>query len=137
VALARTGEPALARQTTLLWQNWPGPLLRPEYEPDPDLVAETQNGELAAFCIGWLDRTAAPVCGQIEPLGVHPDFRNLGLGRAILAGALRRPHNLCAGQVLVETDNYRSPALELYKAICFWPLRDVLVYRKDCADLKA
>ncbi len=53
-------------------------LQRAEYEPDLDLVVEAPNGQLAAFCIGWLDRSRAygKPAGQIEPMGVHADFTN-------------------------------------------------------------
>jgi hypothetical protein len=37
--------------------------------------------------------------------------------------------------VFVETDKYRNAALELYQAVGFQVIRDVLVYRKDCHDV--
>lgn len=106
-------------------------LRRPEHLPELDLVAAAPDGRLAAFCIGWLDRGSPKPSGQIEPLGVHPDWRGLGLGRAMLAEALRRLYLCGADRVCVETDNYRNAALELYEALGFRLLRDVWVYRKD------
>lgn len=116
-----------SRNMTVEWRR--RTLRRPEYRPNLDLVAVAPGGRLAAFCIGWLGAGDKPR-GQIEPLGVHPDFRRLGLGRAILAEGLRRLH-LCADTVYVETDSDRSAALRLYQALGFRPVRDVLVYRKD------
>ncbi|MGE5224852.1 MAG: GNAT family N-acetyltransferase [Omnitrophica WOR_2 bacterium] len=107
-------------------------LLRPEYISDLDLVAAAADGSLAAFCIGWLSRDhESKPCGQIEPLGVHPDFRKLGLGRAILSEVLQRLSRLGAERVFVETDRHRNAALELYEAAGFRPYQDILVYRKD------
>lgn len=107
----------------------------PEYLPDLDLVAVAPDGRLAAFCIGWLskDFTEKP-SGQIEPMGVHADFRKIGLGRAILSEGLRRLYLNGAEQVFVETDKHRNAALELYCAVGFHPVEDVLVYRKDYND---
>lgn len=111
-------------------------LRRPEYRPELDLVAVAPDGRLAAFCICWLDRRLDPPRGQIEPLGVHPGFRGLGLARAILAEGLRRLHLGGAEEVLVETDRHRNPALALYQSAGFFPLRDVLVYRKDYGEVR-
>jgi ribosomal protein S18 acetylase RimI-like enzyme len=107
-------------------------LSRPEYVPDTDLVARAPDGRLAAFCVGWMLRGKRPI-GQIEPLGVGWDFREAGLGRAILHENLRRLACRGAATVLVETDTYRSPALDLYQSAGFKPIRDVLVYRRDHA----
>lgn len=108
-------------------------LRRPEYRPELDLVAAAPDGRLAAFCIGWYDASAAS--GQIEPLGVHADFRHQGLGRALLAEALRRLARCGAARVYVETDRDREAALDLYAAAGFRLAREVLVYRKDYADV--
>ena len=113
--------------------EWRSRTLRcPEYIPDLDLVAEAPGGRLAAFCIGWLDRRHPEgPAGQIEPMGVREEMRHLGLGRAILSETLKRLVQHGAGQIYVETDNYRDAALELYEAVGFRVIRDVLVYRKD------
>ncbi len=95
-----------------------------------DLVAVAPNGRLAGFCIGWVLPGRDPV-GQIEPLGIGPEFREHGLGAALLAECIRRLDARGAGTVLVETDTYRTPALGLYEGAGFTPIRDVLVYRKD------
>jgi len=104
----------------------------PEYLPDLDLVTVAPDGRLAAMCVGWLTRNAkGETMGQIEPLGVHPDFRNLGLGRVILLEGLRRLRFHAAEKIFVETDKYRNAALALYKSCGFRVIQDVLVFRKD------
>jgi ribosomal protein S18 acetylase RimI-like enzyme len=108
-------------------------LRRSEYIPDLDLVAEAPDGRLAAFCVGWLDLAAEPVSGQIEPMGVHADFRKLGLGRALLAEAVRRLHQHGARQVYVQTDDFRDAAFHLYAAAGFEVEQPVAMYRKDFA----
>jgi ribosomal protein S18 acetylase RimI-like enzyme len=105
-------------------------LHHPDYRAELDLVAVAPGGHLAAFCIGWLDTRVEPIRGQREPLGVHPDFRHLGLGRALLSECLRRLYQHKAEHVYVETDNYRDAALELYDSAGFRTVRDVLLYCK-------
>jgi mycothiol synthase len=119
-----------SRNMTVEWRA--RTLNLPEHIPDIDLVAAAPDGRLAAFCICWFNpNIAGEACGQVEPLGVHPDFRKLGLGRAILSEGLRRLHQHGAKQVFVETDNTRDAALQLYQSAGFQVVRDVLVYRKD------
>jgi len=102
------------------------------YLHDLDLVAVAPDGRLAAFCIGWLSSVSG-TSGQIEPFGVGREFREAGLGRAILLENVRRLANLGACRALVETDTYRSPALDLYESAGFKPIRDVHIYRKNYA----
>jgi mycothiol synthase len=112
---------------------WRGRTLQhPDYTPDLDLVAEAPDGSQAAFCIGWLNRrSAGGPTGQIEPLGCHPDFRRYGLGRLLLLEGLRRLQACGVQSVVVETDNYRNTAFELYQSVGFEVVQNVLVYRKD------
>jgi ribosomal protein S18 acetylase RimI-like enzyme len=108
-------------------------LRQPEHRPDLDLVIEAPDKRLAAFCIGWFDSCGpgGVPCAQVEPLGVHPDFRGLGLAQAILSEALSRFHSSGARQAYVETDNYRDAAFQLYQSVGFQVFKDVRVYRKD------
>lgn len=52
----------------------------PEYLPDLDTLAIAPNGDLAAFCIGGLDGEV----GYTDPIGTHPKYQKLGLGKAIV-----------------------------------------------------
>jgi mycothiol synthase len=106
-------------------------LQHPAYVPDLDLVVAAPDGRLGAFCVFWLDSHGPGKIGQIEPLGCHPDFRGYALGRLALAEGLRRLQVNGAGQIFVETDNWRSTAFQLYESLGFQVCRDVLVYRKD------
>lgn len=101
----------------------------PAYTPGCDLVVVAPDGRLAAFCVGWLEGSH----GQIEPLGVHADFRSLGLGKAVLAEGLRQLAAHGAQEIHVETDNFRNAALDLYEWAGFRVERNVLVFRKDYA----
>jgi ribosomal protein S18 acetylase RimI-like enzyme len=108
----------------------------PHHREENDLVAVAPDGRLAGFCIGWLAPGRDRV-GQIEPLGIAREFRERGVGHALLAECVRRLVASGARRVLVETDTYRTPALGLYESLGFEPVRDVLVYRKDAPTTPA
>jgi len=107
-----------------------------DYEPKLDLVAVDPQGQLAGFCVCWFAPSGIDgrPTGQIEPLGVRADMRGQGLGRAILSEGVRRLYRHGAEHVVVETDNYRNAAFNLYKAAGFENFQNVLVYRKDYYD---
>ena len=119
-----------SKNMTVAWRQ--RTLQRPEYISDIDLVAVAPNGKLAAFCICWLAKDSnGNVSGQIEPLGVHADFRKLGLARAILVEGLKRLSAKGATQIYVQTDNFRNAAFKLYESVGFRVTEDILMYRKD------
>jgi predicted N-acetyltransferase YhbS len=60
----------------------------PDYKADQDLVVISPDGTYAACCIIWYD--AANKIGHLEPLGTHPDYRKLGLGKELMFEAFRR-----------------------------------------------
>jgi len=97
------------------------------YQPELDLVAVTPAGRVAGFWIGWLNEYG----GQVEPMGVHPDFHGQGVGRALLLAGIQRLRDLGATRVRVHTDHQRDAAFALYQAAGFRVVEEVTVYRKD------
>lgn len=119
-----------SRNMTVEWRS--RTIHQPEYITDLDLVAVDAEGRLAAFCVGWLSQDkSGGISSQIEPMGVHADYRQSGLGRAILSENLRRMRLHGARQIFVETDSYRDPALALYEAVGFRVFKEIRVFRKD------
>ena len=116
-----------SRNMTVEWRS--RTLKHPAYKPDLDIVVESPDKKIAAFCICWFDEVSKN--GQIEPLGRHKDFRGLGLGRVALLEGLRRLHDLGAKNIYVETDNFRDNAFKTYESAGFKVVRNILVYRKD------
>ncbi len=98
----------------------------PQYIANLDLVAIAPDGQFAAFCVGWLHGDE----GQIEPLGVHPDFVGLGLGRALLLEAFRRfrAHGATVAHVEVYNDN--PHAQHLYESVGFHVEHRVWKYKR-------
>lgn len=110
-------------------------LRHPAYRPNLDVVVEATDGRLAAFCVTWLTPRGfdGRPAGQVEPLGVHEQFRGLGLGRAALHEGLRRLQAHGVETIYVETDGQRDAAFALYRSAGFAVLHDVIVCRQDVA----
>jgi ribosomal protein S18 acetylase RimI-like enzyme len=114
-----------AFQSESMTVAWRAQALRmPQYQPALDLVAVTPKGRLAGFLVGWLDE--ARQLAQIEPMGVHPDFRGMGLARALLLEGLRRFQAHGAIEAIVETESGRSPALQAYQSVGFAPAHTII-----------
>lgn len=79
----------LAFESASMTSEWRARSLRtPQYLSDLDLVICAPDGSLAAFCVGWFDQDRR--VAQIEPIGVHPRFRRLGLAYTLLRTMLHR-----------------------------------------------
>ena len=65
----------------------------PDYDPKLDLVAVAPAGRLAGFCVCSIPVEENAVTGRNEgytdPIGVHPDFQQKGLARALLMTGLQ------------------------------------------------
>jgi GNAT superfamily N-acetyltransferase len=89
------------------------------YDQSRDLVVEAPDGSLAACCIVWWDPAAR--CAEIEPLGVLPGHRRLGLATAMCMAACAQVAALGGDQVFINTGpraDYPAPA-ETYLAAGF------------------
>ncbi|MFI5273035.1 MAG: GNAT family N-acetyltransferase [Ktedonobacterales bacterium] len=100
----------------------------PGYLPALDLVAVAPGGELAAFCLCWLEPSWQ--AGQIEPTGTHPKHQRHGLGRALLAEAFRRMQACGATSAGVESFSFNTSALAHYQAAGFSVARQITKYAK-------
>ena len=84
-----------------------------QYQPNLDLFIVNEEDQPVAFCIGWV-HPSEPL-GQIEPLGVHPDYQRLGLGRAVLLEGLRQLQIHGVNTAAIDTYKFNDPALSLYQ----------------------
>ncbi len=57
------------------------------YRGDLHVLVEAPDGTMASSTIMWLDEANRTV--EFEPVGTHPDYRRLGLGRAMLLHGMR------------------------------------------------
>ncbi len=56
--------------------------------PELDLVAVTPENTIASFCTFRVDPHSKII--SLEPMGTNPDYRKLGLGKAILTEGIKR-----------------------------------------------
>jgi len=107
-----------AFESTSMTAEWRArTLLMPPYRPELDLVIEAPDDTLAGFCVGWLD--ASRRVAQVEPIGVHPRYHQLGLARVLLLEMLHRFKKHGANSAVVETDLERTPARRAYESVGF------------------
>ena len=89
----------------------------PGYTADHDLVVEAPDGSLAAFTLVWWDPVAR--AGEFEPVGVHPDHRRRGLGRAVNVEGLRLLRRLGAIDAVVFSRRTNVASEALYASAGF------------------
>jgi mycothiol synthase len=85
----------------------------PLYRRDLDMVAIAPGGEIAAFCTLWYDDVTRT--GYFEPVATVPEHQRRGLGKAVMAEAMRRIKRL--GATLVTVGGYSPEANALYASI--------------------
>jgi len=71
----------------------------PQFDRTLVPVVAAPDGTLAAYCIAWFDPVTRT--SEIEPLGTRPEYRRLGLARAVGLEAVRRSAERRAESVLV------------------------------------
>lgn len=93
-------------------KRWP-------YRQELAIVVVAPHGTLAASCIAWLDE--ANGVAEIEPLGVVPEYRGLGLGRAVCLEAVHRVGRLGGSEVTIHPrgDDGYPAARNLYTSCGF------------------
>ncbi|PKO12894.1 MAG: hypothetical protein CVU39_21535 [Chloroflexi bacterium HGW-Chloroflexi-10] len=99
------------------------------YSPDLDLLAIAPNGELAAFCIcGFEDPTQ--LVGYTDPIGTHPQYQRLGLGKAILAAGLTALMSAGAQTVTLGTSSENTAMQKLAAVSGFICVEEKLWFSK-------
>jgi ribosomal protein S18 acetylase RimI-like enzyme len=84
----------------------------PGYDPALDLLVETSDGRLVGNCICWSDAPSG--IGTFEPVGVHVDFRQMGLARALTLEGLQRLQAADMQWARIGTAHFNAPAIATY-----------------------
>jgi GNAT superfamily N-acetyltransferase len=101
------------------------------YRPDLDWMIEIADGRFVANCCVWFDEVNA--VGLLEPVGVDPGFRRLGLARAVILEALRALRDLGASRAVVypRGDAGYPFTKPLYLGLGFEPYARTLSFQKS------
>ena len=106
---------------------------RPPYRDDLDWVAVAPDGRFAAFCLVWLDQQNR--VAEMEPVGTHPDFRRLGLARAVCLAALGAARKQGAETALVYAVG-GAPSVDLYTGLGLHRVTGHLTYRREAGTAR-
>lgn len=74
----------------------------PNFRPDLTMVAVAPNGDYVSYAGMWHEQTHK--VGYVEPVATNPDYRRLGLARALVTESLRRIQADGAESVWVASD---------------------------------
>lgn len=97
------------------------------YRRSLDCVVEAPGGRFAASCLCWPDDEHG--VGELEPVGVRPQFRRRGLGAAVCAYALDRLHQEGGRQAIVYCAS--EPACALYQVVGFQAHATLVAYARQ------
>jgi ribosomal protein S18 acetylase RimI-like enzyme len=119
-----------SKQMTEAWRR--RMLKHPAYFPELDLVAVDSADRPVGFCVGWLWQAV----GQIEPLGVHPNYQGSGLGSALEHAALQALQNKGARRMHVDHVSGNEKAIALSLKTGFKQIHNAVRYfiKTDVAD---
>lgn len=95
----------------------------PAHRDAVSLLGRDHDGTAVAVVTAWSAGVGRP--GLIEPMGVHPDHRGRGHGRAICRAAAAQLRDMGASSALVCTPQSQAGAVETYVATGFAPLPEV------------
>lgn len=98
------------------------------YQKDLDLVVVAPDETFAAFCTVRLDPESR--IGEFEPVGTHPNYRKLGLGKALLCEGLQRLRKYDPTMVCISGAATTEAANRLYDSIGFTEKVEVLQWQK-------
>jgi len=100
----------------------------PDFQRELVPIIAAPDGTLAAYCIAWLDPRTRTT--EIEPLGTHPEYRRLGLARAIAQEVVWRSAESDAESVMVWSVDKNPEARRVYISAGFVGQRMIREYRR-------
>jgi GNAT superfamily N-acetyltransferase len=99
------------------------------YDGERDLFVRAPDDRGASACTIWFDEVNG--VGLFEPVGTHPDFQRLGLGKAVMAEGLRRMKDAGMRRAILGFDPNNAAARALYTSMGFRASCYFAIYRKE------
>jgi mycothiol synthase len=107
----------------------------PSFVPELDLILLSPEGKIAAFGSVWFDRSLS--LAEFEPVGTLPEFRKMGLGKALIAEACNRLRMLECEKVTVMSWSESVGANRLYESAGLLPKTQKNYWRLASENQKA
>lgn len=98
------------------------------YKQDLDLVVVAPEGAFAAFVTVRMDPVSR--IAELEPVGTHPDYRRLGLGRSAILEGLKRLQKYNPSVICILGAAATEAANRLYESVGFTDKVAVHLWRK-------
>lgn len=99
-------------------------------DADPTLCfLAVRGGEVVGLNFCLLERRAGALEGWLHDLGIAPEVRGIGLGRALLLHGVRAMAQRGAGKVLLGVDAANARARRLYERTGFVTTEELRSYR--------
>jgi ribosomal protein S18 acetylase RimI-like enzyme len=118
-------EPALADLLTASFgEPWNVERVRDSFIDAPDVTntyVAVRDGRLIATASARLVPNRFPGSGYVHWVGVHPDARGMRLGFAVSLRTMIRFRELGCRSAVLETDDWRVPAIKTYFTLGFRP----------------
>lgn len=89
----------------------------PSYSEKNDMIIEEPEGQFVSFCNFWIDEVNN--FAEIEPFGTHSNYRNMGLGKALLTEVLIRLKNRNIDFVYIGSGPEPAVGNRLYESLGF------------------
>jgi mycothiol synthase len=101
----------------------------PQYIREMDLVTVTPNDEPTAFCVCGFDDPDKKI-GYTDPIGTHPSYRRIGLGKALISAGLIALKNAGANTVRLGTGSDNIAMQKLASELGFICVSEKLWFSK-------
>jgi len=95
---------------------------RPQFRPEGLFFAVTEEGEAVGSACAWRRPEEAPESGYVHMVCVTPEHHGHKLGYWLSLAALHRFREWELVDALLDTDDFRIPALQTYFDLGFVPL---------------
>jgi len=104
---------------------------RMERTTEQGIIFIEKDGEIAGYNWTMESRNADSAIGWVAMTGVHPKYRGLRLGRAVVLAGMHYLISQGIADIELEVDSENIPATNLYESIGFKKVDQTSWYQKD------
>ena len=104
---------------------------RMERTTEQGIIFIEKEGEIAGYNWTMEARNPTSAVGWVAMTGVHPNYRGLRLGRAVVLAGMHYLISRNVSQIELEVDSENVPATNLYESIGFKKVDQTYWYQKD------